>query len=293
MEKPSPPKKLPPDFFDTHKEWLSDLLFDHSLVCKAFVGLDGSWLQVNKALCDFLGYSERELFKLTFQDITHEDDLAKDLALVKELIEGRIDYYWIEKRYITKAGGITWGKLGVTLARKNGEPIFFLSHIVDINHMKELEADLRGQIITDPMTGVYNRVYFAQQLSHYLSRKSPVALIYVDLNGLKVINDTEGHLAGDKLICDAAKTLQDSVRQIDLVARLGGDEFAIVCPGLDAVTLESRISDIRNALATKKISAAFGVAFSGPDKAMAELIQEADNSMYEDKRIKNFRAKSR
>lgn len=123
----------------------SDLFFNaftHSCIGMALVGLDGRWLDVNNALCQLVGYSKNELLLLTFQDITHPDDLAPDLAYTKRLLDGEVSSYSLEKRYITKDGKFVWIALTVSLARNDDcEPDFFIAQIVDISAQRRAEQD--------------------------------------------------------------------------------------------------------------------------------------------------------
>lgn len=114
--------------------------FKNSPIGVALVGLDGSWLEVNDTLVKLLGYSREEFLTKTFQDITHPDDLEKDLDLVKQTIEGKIQGYSMEKRYFTKARDIVWVLLTVSIVRNpKGEPEFFISQVQDINERKAFE----------------------------------------------------------------------------------------------------------------------------------------------------------
>ncbi|PZD95344.1 hypothetical protein DNH61_12430 [Paenibacillus sambharensis] len=107
------------------------------------VNLEGEWLRVNPALCSMLGYEEQELLKLSFQDITHPEDLAADLALVEETLSGQRRSYRMEKRYYAKDGQILWVQLDVSLVRTNeGEPQFFISQIQDISERKQIVEEL-------------------------------------------------------------------------------------------------------------------------------------------------------
>ncbi|WP_137822950.1 PAS domain S-box protein [Pseudomonas sp. D(2018)] len=119
---------------------------DHSAIGMALVGLDGRWQRVNHALCDMLGYSEDELTALSFHDLTHPEDLADDLELVREVLAGRRHSYRLEKRYLHKSGREIWGLLAVSLVRDHeGEPMYFISQIEDIDRRKraeEREAEL-------------------------------------------------------------------------------------------------------------------------------------------------------
>lgn len=110
---------------------------------KALVGLDGSWLEVNGAICKMLGYTRTEFLQMDFQAITHPENLNQDLQNVNNLIDGKIDTYEMEKRYIHKEGHYIWGLLSVSLVRdKNNEPLYFISQIVDIQRIKEAEKKI-------------------------------------------------------------------------------------------------------------------------------------------------------
>ena len=109
----------------------------------ALVAPDGSWLRVNRSVCEITGYSEAELLERTFQDITHPDDLERDVANAKKMLAGEIDTYHMEKRYFHKNGSIVWVLLSVSLMRDDKDkPRFFIAQIQDITQRKESEAQL-------------------------------------------------------------------------------------------------------------------------------------------------------
>ncbi|HYZ61966.1 MAG TPA: PAS domain S-box protein, partial [Acetobacteraceae bacterium] len=117
--------------------------FELAAVGVALVGLDGRWLRVNPALCKMLGYTEAELMEKTFQDITHPDDVARDLEAVDKLLAGEIPEYSLEKRYICKHGSVLWILLSVALVRDAaGRPSYFISVVKNIAARKEAEAVL-------------------------------------------------------------------------------------------------------------------------------------------------------
>lgn len=112
----------------------------------AIVSLEGRWLVVNRALCQMLGYSEQEMLKKSFQDITHPHDLERDMSCVRELLAGRASSYEIEKRYITASGEELQVQLNASLLRDvNGKPLHFISQIQDITRRKQAEAELQRQ----------------------------------------------------------------------------------------------------------------------------------------------------
>jgi PAS domain S-box-containing protein len=107
--------------------------FSYAVIGMALVGTDGRWLQVNRSLCEIVGYSEQELLSKTFQDITHPDDLEADLGYVHQLLSGEIRTYQMEKRYLHKLGHVVWVLLSVSLVRDNeGNPA--LLHLPDPGH---------------------------------------------------------------------------------------------------------------------------------------------------------------
>ena len=114
--------------------------FEDASVGMAIVSLEGGWVRVNSALCQIVGYSHAELFQLTFQDITHADDLEIDLAYVHQLLAGEISIYQMEKRYLHKQGYIVWVLLNVSLVQdEQGKPLHFISHIHNISDRKRIE----------------------------------------------------------------------------------------------------------------------------------------------------------
>jgi PAS domain S-box-containing protein len=130
--------------------------FEQAAVGIAHVALDGSWLRVNQKLCEILGYSTEELQNLTFQDITHPDDLEADLAYMQQLLVGKIQTYSMEKRYFHKSGEVIWSELTVSLvcagardeqdlAQNIGTPQYFISVVEEINDRKQDQAELQAR----------------------------------------------------------------------------------------------------------------------------------------------------
>ena len=117
--------------------------FEFAGIGMAIVALDGRWLRVNKSLCEIVGYAGAELLQKTFQDITHPDDLDTDLALLRDLIDGRRRFYQMEKRYFHRDGHIVWIRLTASLVRDSaGAPLHIIAQIEDIMERKQLEKNL-------------------------------------------------------------------------------------------------------------------------------------------------------
>jgi len=129
--------------------------FANTAIGMSLVSPRGRFLKANAALCNFLGYREADLMELTFHNISHPDDLAADLALSQQTLEGAIDHYHLEKRFITKQGEVVWGCLSVSLVRDGqGQPLYFVSQTQDISDRKQAEAEL--QISRDLREAIYN-----------------------------------------------------------------------------------------------------------------------------------------
>jgi PAS domain S-box-containing protein len=136
------------------------------------VGLGGRFLRANRALCELVGYDDDELQELTFQDITHPDDLDADLAHVQELIDGERETYQMEKRYFTKQGAVIWVLLSVSIVRDEGRPLL---HLPDPGHhraRRRIEAHLHRLADHDSLTGLWNRRRFEEELLRQIGRCS-------------------------------------------------------------------------------------------------------------------------
>jgi len=117
--------------------------FEYSAIGMALVSPEGRWLKVNKKICQMLGYTSEELFELTFQDITHPDDLESDLTLLQQLVSKEIENYQMEKRYFHKSGEVIWALLSVSLVKnEDGEPLHFVSQVEDITQRKNAESEV-------------------------------------------------------------------------------------------------------------------------------------------------------
>lgn len=120
--------------------------FKYSGIGKALISPEGKWIEVNNAVCDILGYTESELKQLTFQDLTHPEDIDKDLEFVRQMLNKEIDSYQMEKRYIHKNKNYVWALLTVSLVWNiDGTPRFFISQIQDISEVKKLIMDLEAK----------------------------------------------------------------------------------------------------------------------------------------------------
>lgn len=228
--------------------------------------------------------------------LIHPEDLPRAHAAMDEYLEGKAPSYSCEYRLRRKDGGWKWIHSRGVLVEKSptGEPLRVAGMISDITERKESEERIWSLANFDMLTGLPNRRLFRDRLNQEVMnahrRQSAIALLFIDLDGFKQVNDLFGHDAGDMLLLQAAQRIRQCVRDTDTVARLGGDEFTIIMSGLhhidhvelvaqkvlDALNLPFSIGG-ENAF----VSGSIGIALY-PDDANTpeELIRKADQAMY-------------
>ena len=268
--------------------------FDDSQVGMALVSTSGRFQRVNRALCDLTGYPPQELLGKTFAEITHPDDVEADLDALRDLVEGERYGYRMEKRYIHARGHPVWISLNVSpIYESAGAPSYLIAQIEDISDRKESEERLTRQALHDSLTGLPNRTLFSDRVRMASARRGArgFAIIYLDLDGFKLVNDTLGHAAGDQVLIEVARRLERLLRAGDTLARLGGDEFALLCEEVTDEEIQTIADRVIEAM-SKPIgvqgreitqAASIGIAlFSGeantgkPD----QMLGEADLAMY-------------
>jgi diguanylate cyclase (GGDEF)-like protein len=206
-----------------------------------------------------------------------------------------MDRYRIEKRFIHADGHVVWAVVNaVPVVDEGGGVDHTLVHYLDITELKRIEAELQHRSIRDPLTGLLNRRGFEAELDRHdalITRYGAAgALLVIDLDGLKAINDTDGHDAGDEALIAVAEVLRRRLRSTDAIARLGGDEFAILLPhtdGLGAPRVAASLvhlirgRGLRATGATKNLRASIGVVvFDDHSPSGQDLLIDADRAMY-------------
>jgi diguanylate cyclase (GGDEF)-like protein/PAS domain S-box-containing protein len=274
--------------------------FDQAPIGKALVALDGRFTRVNAALGRILGCDEQNLLGISFQSLTHPDDLDADLKQVHRLVTHQSEAYELRKRYRHAAGHYIWALLSVSLVRdEGGEPHYFVAQIQDISEQVLAAERLTDQTLHDPLTGLANRVLFADRLAHAVERsrrsRERIAVLFIDLDRFKSVNDSLGHAAGDELLRQAAERMRRAVRPADTIARLGGDEFTVLCEDLGAINdagwVADRLSDTLERPfdlfgAEMSIGVSIGIAVADAHDSAETVLAKADAAMY---RAKNDR----
>ena len=198
-------------------------------------GAPGRFVRVNQAMAELTGYSRNALVEMDYAALTHRDDHDEDDGRMAELVDGAIERYQLEERYIHARGHVVWVIVTVTLVRSSsGTPLHAIRQAMDIGARKQLDGQLEYLADHDPLTGLFNRRRFHQELSRQLAYVRRYggggAVAMLDLDHFKQINDTFGHNVGDEALVKTAQLLRDRLRGTDILARLGGDKFAILLP---------------------------------------------------------------
>jgi len=197
----------------------------------------------------------------------------------------------IEYRLVARDGRIVCVRdEGVVVLGESGEPLYLQGYLLDVTAERELQEQLRLQALFDPLTGLANRAFFHEQMEHAISIRKEAeqrtALVFIDLDQFKQINDQHGHSVGDEVLAALGQRLKGVIRAGDSVARLGGDEFAVLLtsvnePAEAAIVAERLLEQITAPIDVAgrhlSVSASIGIALGG---CGAELLKQADAAMY-------------
>lgn len=272
-------------------------ILDNAPIGMAVVSLEGRFVLVNNSLCELVGYKKEELETLTFQEITHSGDLEANLAKVRQLLEGSVASYHMEKRYVRKDEQIVWTQLTSSVVRNAaGAPLYIIAQIEDITDRKRSREQIYQLAFYDALTALPNRRLLLDRFNLALIQakrfKRSLAIMYLDIDNFKQVNDNQGHDIGDELLKIVGGRMQACVRSMDTVCRQGGDEFIILLPEIahpeDAAAVANKIIKAVNEPVSVQeydlhITTSIGIAIypvNGTDDAR-ELMKKADSAMYE------------
>jgi diguanylate cyclase (GGDEF)-like protein/PAS domain S-box-containing protein len=214
-------------------------------------------------------------------------DIAKLRVLLEEILphDTVITGYEVEHEFQDIGRKIILLNARQIFRKKIGSHIILLA-MEDITERKEVEMTLRHVSTHDSLTGLYNRAYFDEELERFAhGRMFPLSIVMADVNGLKNVNDTLGHEAGDTLIRMAAQVILGVFRAEDIVARIGGDEFAVLLPETDTVIAEEAVGRIMSCpeIISGRVSIAFGIASAESRDQLAKALRLSDERMYRNK----------
>lgn len=256
----------------------------------------GEFLEVNKALLNYVGYTKEEFLRLSFWDITPREYDSQEQSQIEELNRtGKFGPN--EKEYIRKDGKkvpirlsgfkvvdvdereVVWGVIeNITLERR-------------LKEQCEIEKRLS---VTDHLTGLFNRQRLDETVDHEIRRAirhtSAFSIIMLDLDFFKNVNDTYGHKIGDEVLIEVAKILQQQTRKTDVVGRWGGEEFMIICPEPDGQDGEELAEKVRAKIEQHpfaivgNITASFGVSLYQQSDQDRSIVERVDRALYQAKR---------
>ncbi|MTI80352.1 MAG: diguanylate cyclase [Firmicutes bacterium] len=241
----------------------------------------GNYLAANPAGLDFLECNPSELIAKNIWDTAPPDKIEEMKQRHSPFLERRT----VETDYLVN-GKVKTLLLNV-LPISNGDETYLYGIGHDITERKQTEQQLKYYALHDHLTGLKNRAYFEQKLEYYKATDTTIGIVLIDLDGLKLINDTLGHPAGDNYLIIIAETLIKNYGSYYELARIGGDEFAILIPNANKDILESVCNNIEqlvdnyNESNNSNISISLGHACQGKGLASVyDVFKEADNQMY-------------
>ncbi|HEY6451339.1 MAG TPA: EAL domain-containing protein [Steroidobacteraceae bacterium] len=234
-------------------------VFEKAAIGMLLANLDQKVMRFNPAFARMLGYSDEELYGRKAFGVSHPDDLERRRDLYRSLGEGGSDHFQADLRFLRKDGSTMWGRVTASRVPQEGDtPQFTIAMIEDITERKRAEERIEYLATHDSLTELPNRNLMrdrlTQALLHARCTGRLLAILYVDLDRFKVINDCFGHQFGDAVLKAAGERLKDVVREGDTVAHQSGDEFLILLGGLRKST------DIY--VVAQKVLDAFGAPFA-------------------------------
>ncbi len=263
--------------------------FEHAPIGMALIEVDGRFARVNASLCATTGHRERDLLAMRIQDLAPAED---PLHLSDWAGHSGAE---VERRFQRADGSVGWALWQHTMAEGATPGLsHFISQCVDISKRKGAETELAYRAHHDVLTGLPNRALFVDRLGDAIDRRGhdtgEVAVAFIDVDNFKVINDSLGHGAGDRLLGEVADRLSSVLRDGDVVARFGGDEFTVllrdvvdeahalrICERLTGALQPAFMLDGEH----RYLTASVGLTVTGPREIVADdLLRDADTAMY-------------
>ena len=265
--------------------------FEHAPVGMLLIDADRKIIQANDSFAAMSGRGIAELTGLSLDQLLDPRDIPESRTDFAHLFTGDLEGYHRERRLLTSSGDTRW--ISVSVARVGThEGVYAVEHIEDIHERKTYAERLQFLADHDPLTGLFNRRRFVEELNQQLARDSRYggtsSVMIVDLDNFKYINDSLGHAAGDLILEAIAHALRLRLRDSDVIGRLGGDEFAVLLPGADpgkalavAATLLGGIrnSEVEHAGQRVRTTGSIGIASSDGGEGK-DLLSNADLALY-------------
>jgi len=254
----------------------------------------GHLYQVNSKFAEILGRTIEELATLDWKSYSHPEEIQENIDKLEQLKKKKIASFRMNKRYIKPDGSLVWVNMMIVPFKAESISDMHLCMIEDITEKKQKEEEIIYLSYHDSLTGLYNRTFFEEEKRRFdASRRLPMSVVMGDVNGLKLINDSFGHSAGDSLLREIGGMLKDTCRAEDVLARIGGDEFVILLYGTGTAGAERLCQRIYKACKTyeKKpdkqtfyLSISLGHATKTTNELnIDDLLREAEHMLYRKK----------
>ncbi len=252
---------------------------------------DGTLIDVNDSLVDMLGRTRYELIGSHIDDITHPLERDRSAQLLAEAVLQRTEGYRTEQRFLRGDGATVWARTWVSVMADEGDSLA-IAHIEDVTEQRQNAEQMEWAATHDGLTGLPNRFRFLERLGLYIDKAAPgsIAVLFIDLDNFKVINDSLGHDAGDQLLRAMSDRLRTVVRDRDLLGRFGGDEFIVmlrdVSGNYDPFDVAERLrAEIAKPVlvdgAELFVTASIGITISDREGiTTSEMLRDADAAMY-------------
>ncbi len=259
----------------------------------------GRLIDFNGEYSRITGYSHNELTAMRFRDITHPHDMANWVRF-SSMVRGETPMYDAEERFIRKDGKVVWVHVSAALIRNGqGRPIRIAGIVQDITARKRMENEIKHMALHDTLTGLPNKRFFLDivniEMAEVRRSQKKMAILFLDLDGFKKVNDTLGHDIGDQLLVEVAGRFKSAIRASDVVARIGGDEFNILLTDIvhaeDSAEIARKILEctcqpFRLAGHDVHVSASIGIIiFPDDGEEIDVLFRYADIAMYHAKEL--------
>lgn len=276
-------------------EQLYRSIFELAPVGIARTSLEGKYLQVNQGFAEMMGCSMEELLTMSSQDFMHPDEAIRMREIRDTLLSGSLTNMSGERRFVRKDGLEIWANRTLSVVRDHaGQPLYIIAVIEDITERKNAEVRILQLAHYDELTGLANRnmvnKIFSQALARSRRNGKPLAILFIDLDRFKNVNDTLGHGAGDKVLKEVAERLRRCLRDSDTLGRLGGDEFVVLLEEMPQATHSAvaaqKIIDALTPpfiLDTQEfhITASIGIStYPADSEDVPGLLKNADIAMY-------------
>lgn len=287
--------------------------FERSMVGMATISPDCGWIDVNPALGEILGYAIDELRLTTWQQLMHPQDWTSGRLQFDRLLSGEIDDFELDARFTHRQGNTVFIHLAIRAVRKPDQAVdYVVALLEDTTERKQAEQEIHHLAFNDALTQLPNRRLLSERLSLAMasSQRSQryCALLFLDLDNFKPLNDAYGHDAGDSLLLEIAERLKSCVRAVDTASRFGGDEFVVLLgelaaernesklqAGLVAEKIRARLAEpywvtVKNkgrsdSLVAHRCTASIGViVFRNHDASQDDILKWADDAMYHAKK---------